>query len=36
LTQDFQRPALLISVSELEEARDRDARGDDSKDGNDK
>jgi hypothetical protein len=36
LTQDAQRPALLISVSDLEEARDRDARGDDSKDGNDK
>jgi hypothetical protein len=29
-------PELLVSVSELEEARDRGSRGNDSKDGNDK
>jgi hypothetical protein len=36
LTRAGETPELLVGVSELEQARDRTSRGDDSKDGNDK
>jgi hypothetical protein len=36
LTRTNETPVLLVSVSELEAARERVSRGDDNKDGNDK